>query len=163
MSFVHARSREQHEIRGAIQVEPGASGRVVLVIFNSEERNRLRAAEAERNLVKHFCVSSVLPLNPSFSMGAAAAISCMLHSGVRSILHELPFLLLSRPPPCQQPLGPPLSGSALFNPLRLNHVLERSVRAARIQPADPAPYRRGVERKGDRSLRFSSQPGVSRI
>ena len=37
---VDARRRELHGIRGAVEVEPGAGGRVVLVILDAEERDR---------------------------------------------------------------------------------------------------------------------------
>ena len=40
---------ELHGIRGAVEVEPGAGGRVVLVILDAEERNRLRARQAVVN------------------------------------------------------------------------------------------------------------------
>ena len=43
---VDARRGELHGIGGAVEVEPGAGSRVVLVIFDAEERDGLRAAEA---------------------------------------------------------------------------------------------------------------------
>src|SRR5882724_9540023 len=43
---VDSRRGQLHRVRGAIQIEPGAGGRVVLVIFDAEERDRLRAAQA---------------------------------------------------------------------------------------------------------------------
>src|SRR5260370_21811560 len=100
-------------------------------MFNSEERNRLRAAEAERNLVKHF-LCFLRPAAKSFLFHGRrcrnflhATLRCQEHP------HELPFLLLSRLPPCQQSLGPPLSGSAFSPPLLLNHVLRLRLPAAR--------------------------------
>src|SRR5712664_1452233 len=46
ITCIDARRLQLHRIRGAVEVEPGAGGRGVLVILDAEERNGLRAAEA---------------------------------------------------------------------------------------------------------------------
>src|SRR5208282_5125562 len=43
---VHTRGGQLNRVSGAIQVEPGAGGGVVLVIFDAVKRDGLRAAEA---------------------------------------------------------------------------------------------------------------------
>src|SRR6267378_4930767 len=46
ITCIDARRLQLHRIRGAVEVEPGAGGRGVLVILDAEERDGLRAAEA---------------------------------------------------------------------------------------------------------------------